>query len=167
MSLNNEWSKCNICKKSIQLNAQYYLCSVSTCKHPRTGLKFCSVDCWDTHIGETRHRDAWAEEARAPKVASTSEDNSQVRAPVRKIYDTKPTEASSSSNLSSNPSAFTNLDTLVVVSKVKQFIKDNSEFNTSQCLIDEISKKVAEISLRAIQSAKESGRKTVMGRDVK
>lgn len=164
MSLNNEWSKCNICKKNILLNAQYYLCSVSTCKHPRTGLKFCSVDCWDTHIGETRHRDAWAEEARAPKVLSINEDNSQVRAPVRKIYDTT---AKETTNLSINQSMPKDLDTLVVVSKVKQFIKDNSEFNTSQCLIDELSNKVAEISLRAIQSAKESGRKTVMGRDVK
>ncbi len=61
------WGRCSTCKKGIPFAAKYFLCSVSTCKHPRTGLRFCSVDCWDAHLPLARHREAWAEEAVAPK----------------------------------------------------------------------------------------------------
>lgn len=60
------WEKCSSCKKEIPYGAKYYLCSVSTCRRPRTGVRFCSPDCWDAHLGSARHREAWAEEAQAP-----------------------------------------------------------------------------------------------------
>jgi len=40
---------------------------VSTCNRVRTGLFFCSMECWEGHLPTARHRDAWAEEKRAPK----------------------------------------------------------------------------------------------------
>lgn len=58
------------------------------------------------------------------------------------------------------------VDTLVVVSKVKQFIKDESELNTSQCAIDALTQKVVQACLDGIVRAKEAGRKTLMGRDI-
>jgi hypothetical protein len=60
------WRKCNACKKDIAFLAVHWVCSVSTCNRNRTGFVFCSVSCWDSHLGEARHRDAWANEARAP-----------------------------------------------------------------------------------------------------
>ncbi len=57
------------------------------------------------------------------------------------------------------------VDTLVVVSKVKAFIKEQSGFNTGKCAIDAISQAVARECVRAIEQTREAGRKTVMGRD--
>ncbi|NBW41597.1 hypothetical protein EBR25_11440 [bacterium] len=56
-------------------------------------------------------------------------------------------------------------DTLVVVSKVKKLIRDLSEFNTSQCAIDVLTERVVEECRQAVEVARSSGRKTVMGRD--
>jgi len=62
------WKKCSTCKKEIPFRALYYTCSVSTCKNSRLGMVFCSVMCWDGHLGFARHRSgtAYAEEENAP-----------------------------------------------------------------------------------------------------
>ncbi len=57
-------------------------------------------------------------------------------------------------------------EVLVVASKVKSFIKDQGQCNTSSETIEVLSKEVEKILMRAIQSAKTQGRKTVMARDV-
>ncbi|OGN59333.1 MAG: hypothetical protein A3F40_04280 [Chlamydiae bacterium RIFCSPHIGHO2_12_FULL_27_8] len=56
-------------------------------------------------------------------------------------------------------------ETLVVVSKIKKFIRDNSEMNTSASAIDSLTKIVEKECLKAIEKAKESKRKTVLDRD--
>lgn len=56
-------------------------------------------------------------------------------------------------------------DTLVVVSKVKGFIKKHSEMNTSASAMPALTKIVEEACLKAIEHAKKDGRKTVMDRD--
>jgi signal transduction histidine kinase len=60
------WKRCSTCKAEIAFVAMYWACNVSTCNRPRTALAFCSVGCWDAHVPMVRHRDAWAEERRAP-----------------------------------------------------------------------------------------------------
>ncbi len=55
---------------------------------------------------------------------------------------------------------------LVVTSKVKKFIKDNSGCNTSAETIDVLSKAVEQLCKKGIDSAKNDGRKTVMARDI-
>jgi hypothetical protein len=60
------WKRCSICKKHIGFNETYAACSVSTCNRKRTGLQFCGLDCWDAHLPEARHRDAWGEERTSP-----------------------------------------------------------------------------------------------------
>lgn len=60
------WKKCSSCKQPIAWGSKYFLCSVSTCKHPRTGFQFCSTECWDAHLGYVNHRESWAEEKKAP-----------------------------------------------------------------------------------------------------
>ena len=56
-------------------------------------------------------------------------------------------------------------DTLVIVSKVKKFIKDNSGFSTSKDTIDILTAMVAKELNKGIESARNAGRKTVMARD--
>ncbi len=55
---------------------------------------------------------------------------------------------------------------LVVTSKVKSFIKDHGQCNTAGDTIEAVSKIVEKVLLRAIESAKANGRKTVMARDI-
>lgn len=54
---------------------------------------------------------------------------------------------------------------LVVVSKVKKFIKDKAGMNTSAAVMDELTK-IVEVEInKAINKAKNENRKTVMERD--
>ena len=55
--------------------------------------------------------------------------------------------------------------TLVVVSKVKNHIKDKSGMNTSATAIVAFTKKVQDHCDKAIEKAKEAGRKTALDRD--
>jgi histone H3/H4 len=56
-------------------------------------------------------------------------------------------------------------DALVVVSKVKAFIKANGELNVSNSVVEILTKIVQRECLKAIENAKADGRKTVMDRD--
>lgn len=56
-------------------------------------------------------------------------------------------------------------DTLVVVSKVKAFIKNNGDLNTAGSVAEVLTKIVEKECLKAIENAKTDGRKTVMDRD--
>lgn len=163
--LGNIWKHCNICKKGISLGATYYLCSVSTCRGGRTGYVFCSLPCWDGHLGFANHKTSYAEEMTAPLKAEAS----VVPTPPHK----PPDEPASKRRIiiPEKPAPIRphdiKVDTLVVVSKVKQLIQGQSEFNTSQCAIDALTTKVVETCLNGIEHAKTAGRKTVMGRDIK
>ncbi len=57
-------------------------------------------------------------------------------------------------------------DILVVTSKVKKFIKEKGEMNTSAETIDVLSKAIERLCTKGIESAKADGRKTVMARDI-
>ncbi len=57
-------------------------------------------------------------------------------------------------------------DVLVVTSKVKKFIKEKSEMNTSAETVDVLSKAIEQLCQKGIESAKADGRKTVMARDI-
>lgn len=162
------WKRCSTCKKELPYSSKFYECSVSTCKHKRKGFQFCSVQCWDAHLGFMNHREAWAEEKTAPAFQESSAQGGEeeVRVPRKTIIAPKISgESSAARPLQKTTGSLPKTDTLVVVSKVKQLIKEQSDFNTSQCAIDALTKKVVEESLKAIEAAKQSGRKTVMGRD--
>jgi histone H3/H4 len=157
------WKKCSSCKKPIPFESPYFVCSVSTCNTKKLGLAFCSVGCWDAHLGFANHRSADAVEERAPTASAFAEEQALTASspdnqrPQRRIV-TAQTTASGRT-----PDA---IDTLVVVSKVKKFVKDASEFNTSQCCIDALTDKIVEICRQGIENARVAGRKTVMGRDI-
>ena len=71
-------------------------------------------------------------------------------------------------NTATNESATMNEsaeDVLVVVSKLKNYIRNASEMNTSASCAAVLSKMVKGLCDQAIEHAKKDGRKTVMDRD--
>ena len=65
----DHFKHCSTCKSPIAFGAEYYVCSVSTCNRAKLAMFFCSLPCWEAHVPEARHRDAWAEKSIAPSRA--------------------------------------------------------------------------------------------------
>ncbi len=150
MNLVDYWRKCSSCKKSISFNTTYYECSVSTCTGLRTGYVFCSVACWEVHLPGAKHRSAGAVEKKSetgPKRILVSGGGPTT------------TPAATRSSMSH--------EVLVVVSKMKQYIKDISDMNTAEDVNQILSDKIRSECEKAIQHAQADGRKTVMARDFK
>ena len=94
------WRRCSACKNDIALGAVHWVCSVSTCNRKRTGLVFCTVDCWEVHLPTERHREAWAVEARAPKTPDPPEGVPKARAKAASEATSKATTAPAASEAS-------------------------------------------------------------------
>lgn len=158
MNTNPIWRKCSSCKKDILLNTKYYECSVSTCTGQRTGYVFCSIPCWEVHLPGAHHRDAGAIEKKSPVQVESHE------APVvaqRRII------VGSSSSASITPKSSMSNEILVVVSKMKQYIRDISDMNTSEEVSQKLSELIRKECDKAVEQARADGRKTVMARDFK
>ena len=56
-------------------------------------------------------------------------------------------------------------ETLVVASKLKNYIREKSGMNTSAAVIDVLTSKLRGMCDQAVERAKQDGRKTVMDRD--
>lgn len=194
------WMRCSACKKDINFGALHWVCSVSTCNRHNTNYKFCSVSCWDSHIATLRHRDAWAEEARAPSrqqyesdrdLSSTVELRARPPAPAPAPTPAPRPTASSPSPASPSPAPSpaperrlvappppapapgavklepaSDDDILIVVSKMKKYIRDRSGFNTSDAVAEALSDHVRALCDDAIRTAGADNRKTVLDRDV-
>jgi histone H3/H4 len=121
-----------------------------------------------------RHRDAWAEEKRAPsreqwekqqaeeshvEKASDSAASASVRRVVKperepdEPYDVELSERDIPK------------DILIVASKLKNYIRARSGMNTSESVLRVLSDRVRELTDDAIRKAGQDGRKTVMDRD--
>jgi hypothetical protein len=167
----NHYRLCNACKKPIAFNAQHYVCSVSTCTRKRTGMVFCSVACWETHVPVLRHREAWAVEERAPSreqwERELADDNdkptSQDKPAPRIIAPSTSATSSASSTLSSDAPE----EILIVASKLKAYIRARSGMNTSDGVMNALSDIVRSLCDEAIREAGRNDRKTVMDRDFK
>lgn len=57
------------------------------------------------------------------------------------------------------------MENLIVISKVKKFIKDKSEFNTSAGFFEPLNADLVKSCRDAVAHAQKLGRKTVMGKD--
>tara|TARA_R110002049_G_scaffold209706_4_gene380613 strand:+ start:1279 stop:1593 length:315 start_codon:yes stop_codon:yes gene_type:complete len=101
------------------------------------------------------HKSAWAEEEKAPsKEASIAE---QKREPKRIIVSNSKPSTQQNSNYPK--------DTLIVASKLKAYVKERYDMNTSAGVMDKLSDLVREIADQAVSNAKNEGRKTLMDRD--
>jgi hypothetical protein len=166
MSHDDCFKKCSTCKQPIPFEQKYWACSVSTCNRSKLALYFCSLPCWEAHVPEARHRDAWAEEQQAPsRTAHLASQEPNVpngaATPVEAVRNARIVGAA---NADKSPGV-TDDDVLVVVSKLKKYIRDRSGMNTSDGAISPISDHLRALCRDAIRHANEEGRKTVMDRD--
>lgn len=159
----NFWRKCSVCKKEIGFNSIYYVCSVSSCNKKRSPNQFCSVTCWDSHNAVMNHMSAGADEERSPK---SLENSAGINRPRRRIVESKPASSHTQSTSSmSHTSQDIPLDILVVVSKLKAYIKARSDMNTAADVMPVLSDYLRRQCDQAIENARQDGRKTVMARD--
>ena len=153
------WRRCSACKNPIALGATYWVCNVSTCNRKRTGMVFCTVSCWEVHLPVAHHREAWAVEKKAPKTAAppeparpTAATRERRRIVARPDAPPAPREASQ--------------EVLIVGSRLKDYVRARSGFNTSDRVLQPLSEIVRRVCDRAIANAERDGRKTVLDRDI-
>ncbi|MGC4090284.1 MAG: hypothetical protein QM756_20880 [Polyangiaceae bacterium] len=159
---------CSTCKKPLPFGGRYYRCSVSTCNRPRTALYFCSVPCWDAHVPEARHRDAWAEEARAPSRAEWEAEQAEAEAEARTKTEAAMTDkATPERRIVTSKADVADKEILVVVSKLKAYVKARAGYNTSDAVAEVLSDHLRRLCDLAIDNANVESRKTVLDRDFK
>jgi hypothetical protein len=169
METSPAWARCNGCKGDIDFDQTYYVCSVSTCNRKGTELRFCSVECWDAHVPVMRHREAWAEEKRSPTQTVWEREHppaEEERAPV------VPSGPGSMPSRPEPPIARLNetglpRDILIVVSKLKAYVRARSGMNTSDAVMEVLSDRLRALCDDGIRHAAADGRKTLMDRDFK
>jgi hypothetical protein len=183
---------CSSCRKPIPYQTVYWACSVSTCNRKRTGLYFCSVACWDVHLPEARHREAWAEERRAPSREEAAREDAAdehagappprapapppprapTPAPAPAPSPAPPAEAPARRVVvaprpapAPAPEVEAPREVLVVVSKLKSYVRAATGMNTSDGVIDVLSDHLRRLADAAARVAAGDGRKTIMDRD--
>ena len=150
--MEEHWRRCSVCKQEIAYAADYYACNVSTCNRKRTSLVFCSVDCWEVHVPGANHRESWAVEKKAPASAEADSASKPKRPVVRPKTDDAP-----------SPSID---EVLIVASRLKEFIRRESGYNTSDRVLAPLSDIVRRVCREAIENARRDGRMTVLDRDL-
>ena len=170
----SEWRKCSTCKKPISFNKAYYECNVSTCTGVRTGYVFCTISCWEVHLPGAKHRNAGAIEKKSPTLQqfqsmqqSESGAQSSQSVPQRRIVVSSQISDRANQTQSSAAKSSMSNEVLVVVSKMKQHIRDLSDMNTSEDVNQILSDMIRKECEKAIENARADGRKTVMARDFK
>jgi hypothetical protein len=175
----NHFRLCSICRSPIAFRAEYFACNVSTCNRTRMALTFCSLGCFEAHVPGARHRDAWAEARTAPsaeeharsageetvadppspKPTSASARGARIVAPARGTSE-------SPARASGDGRAEPDREVLVVVSKVKKYVRDVSGMNTSDGVADVLSDHLRDVCREALRHAARDDRRTVLDRDV-
>jgi hypothetical protein len=157
----NQWKRCSSCKTSIAFTAKHWVCNVSTCNRPRTGLAFCTVSCWEAHVPVMRHRESWALERTAPTRAEFEREQTVASSAPPAAGETRRTAAAPARA----PAPPLPDDVLVVASKLKAYVRARSGMNTSDGVMEALSAFLRALCDDAIRKAGADGRKTVMDRD--
>jgi hypothetical protein len=161
------WKHCNICKKPIAFGAGYLVCSVSTCNRKRTGLIFCSLPCFDAHLPTARHRDAWAEQEKAPSEGEWQATlASEAAAAAPRPAEQRAAAPGPTGVEAAGPTGTADEhEVLVVVSKLKKYVRDWSGMNTSDGAMAILSDHLRELCREATRQAGMDSRRTVLDRD--
>ena len=179
------WRRCSSCKREIGFDVKHWTCSVTTCTRKGSSFVFCSVPCWDAHVPTMRHREAWAEEQRSPtrdawagRLEAAREDSSAGEASGASAgSDAAPGATASRSSDAGEPArgagATAGLrpasdaprEVLIVASKLKKYVRARSGMNTSDSVMEVLSRRVRALCDDAILRAQEDGRKTILDRD--
>ena len=167
------WRLCSSCKKEIGFQEKYYACSVSTCNQKRTTLVFCSVSCWDVHLPLARHRSASAIEKHSPSVGEWERQKSEEMPADRKTsssshpFPVNPPSDSQTNTVIDLHEVTQPHDILVVVSKLKKYVRERSGMNTSDSVMKVLSDHLRALCDEGIRNSARAGRKTLMDRDFK
>ena len=161
----NSWRRCSNCKADIGFDVVYWVCNVSTCNRKRTGLVFCTVTCWEVHLPEANHRESWAVEATAPRVA---EPEATPKATPEPDVAAAPSQGRRRIVREPAPAATNDAprEILIVASRLKDYVRAKSGMNTSERVLEPLSRIVRQVCDRAIRSAERDGRRTVLDRDI-
>jgi hypothetical protein len=162
-----QWHHCSTCRKPIAFDDRYYRCSVSTCNRARMALFFCSVECWDAHVPTLRHRDAGAEESTAPSRQDWEREQNATHPNAAAARAGEPVSPGlQCRDVDTNMAPSLSQEILVVVSKLKQYVRARSGMNTSDAVVGALSDHVRALCDMAIDRASRDGRKTVLERDI-
>jgi hypothetical protein len=162
------WRPCSSCKGDIDFGQIYYVCDVPTCNRGATDFRFCSVECWDTHVPVMRHRNPSALEKRAPSQAQWERERAAEAPPAAPA---RPQSRAASDEPAGSRGEFElddrdlPRDILVVVSKLKAYVRARSGMNTSDGAMEILSDRLRTLCDAAIRNAARDGRKTVLDRD--
>ena len=169
------WRPCSTCKKPIPFGADYWVCNVSTCNRVRQSLVFCSVICWDAHVPVMNHRSAWCEERRAPP--PPPRNLPRALEPSGRALPSAPRSVGPLAGAALDPSAGRRRlarpnepepqekEVLIVASRLRAYVTEKADMNTAADVLDALSDLVRAETDRAIERAREDGRRTVKGRD--
>ncbi|MBW2286642.1 MAG: hypothetical protein JRG80_14700 [Deltaproteobacteria bacterium] len=171
MTTGEAWRRCSTCKQPIELGATYWVCNVSTCNRKRTGLVFCTVTCWEVHLPEANHRETWAVEKSAPQLAEAdSPPEPKASRDVKASREVQGTKTGQRRIVPASAASFTDevppREILIVASRLKEYIRAKSGFNTSDGVLAPLSDAVRRICDEAIANAARLERKTVLERDI-
>jgi hypothetical protein len=119
-------------------------------------MLFCSVSCWEVHLPIANHRETWAVEKVAPK-AGAAAPPPQAEKPRRRIV---------RSETVATPDSSPPREVLIVASRLKEYIRARSGFNTSEGVLGPLSDIVRRVCDEAIRNAERSERKTILDRDI-
>ena len=180
------WLKCSACKNPIPYNATHWVCSVSTCNRKAHAARVLH----GVVLGQPRRdaapprcvgrREARAEQGRVGARARRESAGPRPRRRPSARAESHRSSAASSARRRAAPAprrpsprrrrssqlADAERDVLIVVSKLKKYIKDRSGFNCSDAVADMLTEHVRAICDEAIRAAARDERKTVLDRDV-
>jgi hypothetical protein len=168
------WRRCSACKQPIAQGAVYWVCNVSTCNRSRTALAFCSLTCWEVHLPEAHHREAWALERTAPHSAAEFGGGPGGARPGGA---TRP--AAAAGNAAAEREGQRRLvrpakggrnaaprEILVIVTRLKEYVRARSGFHTSDGVLEPLSEAIRNLCDEAILKAEREGRRTLLDRDI-
>ena len=158
------WRRCSACKNPIALGATYWVCNVSTCNRKRTALAFCTVTCWEVHLPEANHRESWAEERVAPSRTDAPQGPSAPHNPA--AAGTRRLVRGAASGSPARATGDASDEILIVASRLKEYVRARSGFNTSDRVLGPLSEIVRRVCDEAIRNAARDERRTVLDRDI-
>jgi hypothetical protein len=140
-------------------------------------LTFCSLPCFEAHVPTVRHREAWAEQQRAPTLAQFEREQAEdaepasaaparaapTPSPPRRVISATARSEDTESDLMQEGLA---REILIVASKLKAYVRARSGMNTSDAVMEILSDRVRQLCDAAIRHAAMEGRKTVLPRDL-
>jgi len=161
-----KWRPCSSCKGDIDFGELYYVCDVPTCNRGATDLRFCSLECWDVHVPVMRHRNPGAIEKHAPTQGEWEREQAKIRPAPTSVRPPSTSTAPSDGTVELVDEGLPH-DILVVVSKLKAYVRARSGMNTSDGVMEVLSDRLRTLCDEGIRNAARDGRKTVMDRDLR